>query len=73
MSPLAAAGLGGLTAAIAADADGSAQGVKIADNAKQTLFFPYHLTSTMIIWCLGSHDRLRLVVIRFLMSSLISR
>ena len=37
------AGLGGLTAAIAARADDSAQDVRIADNAKQILFFPYHL------------------------------
>jgi hypothetical protein len=58
-------------AAIAARADDSAQSVRIAYNAKQILFFFRTIwTSTMIIWCLGSHDRLRLVVIRFLRSSL---
>lgn len=71
-SPLAAAGLGGLTAAIAAHADDSARGVRIAYNAKQSKHVFLHTiwTSTMLIWCLGSHDRPRLVVINFLRSLL---
>ena len=55
-------------AAIAAPAGDSAQGIRIAYNAKQRPVSRTIWTSTMTIWCLGSHDRLRLVVIRFLRS-----
>lgn len=56
-------------AAIAVRVGDSSQGIRTADNAKQILFSHTIWTSTMIIWCLGSHGRLRLVVIRFLRSS----
>lgn len=57
-------------AAIAACADDSAQSVRIAYNATRILFLHTIWTSAMIIWCPGSHNGLRLVVMRLLRWSL---